>query len=156
MPGMTVSPLASITVASRGTSPFRLTATILSSSMASVTPGIGSAPVPSLSVPQRTIVVMLANLSPNVPDYRERGSVELRLALLEERLHRFAGLAGSIRLGQGVEAVGDSASLVGVAPVDDQLLLEPHRRRRGLADRIDQLEGLRLESVRRRHAIDHA
>ena len=40
--------------------------------------------------------------------------------------------------------------------MDDQLLLEPHRRRRRLEYRTDQLEGRRFESVRRRHAIDQA
>src|SRR5205814_5151985 len=119
MPGMTVRSPASITVAPRGTSLLRLTATIVSSSMTSVAPWTGSAPVPSMSVPQRTIVVIVAIPSPNVCDSRARASLEFRLALLKERLHRLARLAGGIGLGKGVDAIGDGAPQIGVPPVDD-------------------------------------
>jgi len=64
MPGMTVIVPASITVASRGTAPVRSTRTMISSSTITVAPRTGSAPVPSISVPQRMAVVMSCSLAP--------------------------------------------------------------------------------------------
>src|SRR5215212_5849149 len=58
MPGITVRPAASITSAPRGTSPLALTETMALPSITIVASRRGSPPLPSISVPARTTVVI--------------------------------------------------------------------------------------------------
>src|SRR5215469_722048 len=69
--------------------------------------------------------------------WRER-LLETGAALVQEGLHRLLRLRRRVRLRERVDAVLDGGAQVGVAPADDQVLLEPDRGGRALEDAVEQ------------------